>query len=94
CGMAIFASQVPVIPQALEYAQMGLVPGGTHANRNYCRHSVTADVGIPAYIMDILSDAQTSGGLLISVPSVRAQLLLEKLIEKVLKNSSLIGEVI
>ena len=94
CGMAIFASQVPLISQALEYARMGLVPGGTHANRNYCSHSLHADPNIPSYLLDILSDAQTSGGLLISVPSGRAESLLEKLNQKGLKDSSLIGEVI
>lgn len=94
CGMVLFASQVPVIPQALEYAQMGLVPGGTHANRNYCRHSVMADPGIPSYLVDILSDAQTSGGLLISVAQDRASLLLQQLNEKGLREASLIGEVI
>lgn len=94
CGMVLFASQVPVIPQALEYAQMGMVPGGTHANRNFCRHSVSADPGIPSYLLDILSDAQTSGGLLISVAQDRASLLLQQLNEKGLREASLIGEVI
>ncbi len=94
CGMVIFAFQVPVIPQALEYARMGLVPGGTHANRNYCSHSLHADPNIPSYLLDILSDAQTSGGLLISVAQDRASALLKQLNEKGLGQASLIGEVI
>lgn len=94
CGMAILASQVPLISQALEYAQMGLVPGGTHANRNFCSHSVQANPNIPSFILDILSDAQTSGGLLISVAQDRASALLQQLNEKGLGQASLIGEVI
>ncbi len=93
CALILTASRVPIIPYALEYAQMGMIPGGTHANRNYCHRSLTIDSSIPAYILDILSDAQTSGGLLISVPSDRAQHLLEKLHQRGLKDSSLIGEV-
>ena len=37
CGVTLRASQVPIIPYAREYSQMGMVPGGTHANRNYCQ---------------------------------------------------------
>ncbi len=94
CGMVIFASQVPVIPYALEYARLGLVPGGTHANRNFCHNSVTADPGIPSFLLDILSDAQTSGGLLISVSADQAGPLLDSLTRAGLKEASLIGEVI
>lgn len=93
CAITLTASLVPIIPYALEYAQMGMIPGGTHANRNYCHRSLTIASSIPAYLLDILSDAQTSGGLLISVPADRAQHLLEKLHQQGLKDSSLIGEV-
>lgn len=93
CAITLTASLVPIIPYALEYARMGMIPGGTHANRNYCHRSLTIASSIPAYLLDILSDAQTSGGLLISVPADRAQHLLEKLHQQGLKDSSLIGEV-
>jgi selenide, water dikinase len=93
CGMTLIASQVPIISFALEYAQMGMIPGGTHANRNYCHRSLTVDPSIPAYILDLLSDAQTSGGLLISVRTDKAQRLLDLLKQRGLKDSSLIGEV-
>jgi selenide, water dikinase len=93
CGMTLIASQVPIISFALEYAQMGMIPGGTHANRNYCHHSLTVDPSIPAFLLDILSDAQTSGGLLISVQADKAQRLLDLLKQRGVKESSLIGEV-
>lgn len=94
CSMIIRASQVPVIPFAREYAQMGLVPGGTHANRNYCHRSLEVDPGIPAFLLDILSDAQTSGGLLIAVTAARSQRMMETLLSRGLKDSALIGEII
>jgi selenide,water dikinase len=93
CGLTLFASRVSVIPYAFEYAQMGLVPGGTHANRNYCHGSLTTDPDIPSYLLDILSDAQTSGGLLIAVAGDRAQALLDQLKQRGLKEASLIGEI-
>jgi selenide,water dikinase len=93
CSITLFASQVPIIPYAREYSQMGLVPGGTHANRNFCQSSLEVDPAVPAYLLDILSDAQTSGGLLIAVSSERALILLERLKQRGLKEASLIGQV-
>ena len=93
CSMTLFASRIPIIPYALEYSRMGLAPAGTHANRNYCHHSLQVDPSIPDYLLDILSDAQTSGGLLISVPPDKARSLLEQLKQKGMKDVSLIGEV-
>lgn len=94
CGLLLFASQVPIIPQAFEYAQMGMVPGGTQANRNYCHHSLQLDPGIPPYLLDILSDAQTSGGLLIAVAAEKSQDLLELLKSKGVGQAAWIGEVV
>ena len=91
--LVITSSQVPIIPFAREYAQMGMVPGGTHANRNYCHRSLEVDSTIPAYLLDILSDAQTSGGLLIAVASEKARTLLSRLKEQGIGEASLIGEV-
>ena len=92
-SMTIYASRVPIIPFAREYSQMGLVPGGTHANRNFCQHSLEVNSAIPSYLLDILSDAQTSGGLLIAVSADRAPAMLEKLKQRGLKEASLIGQV-
>ncbi len=93
CSMTLRASQVPIIPYAREYSQMGMVPGGTHANRNFCHHSLQVDPALPGYLLDILSDAQTSGGLLIAVSSNRAADLLAKLKQKGVREASLIGEI-
>ena len=93
CTITLQTSQVPIIPYAREYAQMGLIPGGTHANRNYCQRSLRVDPTIPAYLLDILSDAQTSGGLLICVPPEKAQDLLTLLKQRGVTDSSLIGEI-
>ena len=93
CGMTLYASRVPIIPYALKYAQMGLVPGGTHANRNFCHHSLNVDSGVSTYMLDILSDAQTSGGLLISIAQDRSSLLLKKLHERGLSEAVIIGEI-
>lgn len=73
--LVIRASQVPIMDSALEMAKMGLVPGGTFANKSYCERSVKIKGDISPYVLDCLADAQTSGGLLIAVPATSQEAL-------------------
>jgi len=71
--------KIPIIPQALEYADMGLVPAGAYANKGHTSGGVYIDSTVPQNIEDILFDPQTSGGLLISVKESHAEKLLDAL---------------
>ncbi len=71
----LWASRVPLLPQALDMARVGMVPGGSFANRKYCEKSVMTEEGVDPLLVDCLADAQTSGGLLIAVPEGRADAL-------------------
>jgi selenide,water dikinase len=93
-GIAIESQSVPIFPEAEEYATMGLVPGGTARNREFCSCRVEISGDISNEKMDILYDAQTSGGLLISVEGEKAQRLLEQLHAKGVQPAAIIGEVI
>ncbi len=93
CGIVLRASRVPILSFAREYAQMGLVPAGTYANRNFCQQSLMVDPAIPFHLLDILADAQTSGGLLISVTESRAAEMLAKLKARGIREAAVIGEV-
>jgi selenide,water dikinase len=68
----LWASNVPILPSALEMARKGMIPGGTFANRKYCEGSVSVENGVESLLVDCMADAQTSGGLLIAVPEDRA----------------------
>ncbi len=68
-----------IIPQALEYANMGLVPAGAYANRNHAGEHVHIDPKVAKNIEDVLFDPQTSGGLLISVKASHVDKLMEAL---------------
>ena len=93
-GMVIYSSRIPIIPGTEEYAMMGLVPGGTIRNRDF-RISMIEGVGeITDIMLLILFDAQTSGGLLISVPEPQAPTLLERLHQEGIKDAAIIGEVV
>jgi selenide,water dikinase len=55
---------VPILPEAREFAAMGLVPAGAHNNRKFRENMVSLASGFDPVVRDILYDPQTSGGLL------------------------------
>lgn len=67
CSVLLKSSCVPILPEAMEYAAIGLVPGGAHKNRKFREPMVVMDPAIDDIMRDILYDPQTSGGLLICI---------------------------
>jgi selenide,water dikinase len=92
-GIAITVNSVPIFPEAEEYASMGMVPGGTGRNRQFCSCRAEIPRDIPNEKLDVLCDAQTSGGLLISVEGEKVQSLLEQLHSKGVRQAAMVGEV-
>ncbi len=92
-GIVIQLESVPIFPEAEEYASRGMVPGGTGRNRDFASCKVEISERVPDVRMDILYDAQTSGGLLISVGGERVKMLLEQLHSKGVQWATVIGEV-
>jgi selenide,water dikinase len=93
-GMVIDSTTVPFFPEAREYAEMGMIPGGLHRNRDFRKGMVEMDAKVPQYLQDILYDPQTSGGLLIAVPEAKADRLLKKLHADGVKEAVIIGKVV
>ena len=91
--LTIYAGRVPVLPWAREYAAMGLVPAGTHANRRFCEKHLTIDPGVSPIEVDLLSDAQTSGGLFIAMAPHHGELFLGRLREQGVTEATIIGQV-
>ena len=63
---------MPYHPEALELADMGLIPAGAYRNRDYAQPGVKVCAEIPLALQDIFYDPQTSGGLLIALPAEAA----------------------
>jgi selenide,water dikinase len=93
-GVRIKADSVPVYPEALEYAAMGLVPAGAYRNREFRLFMVDFAPTVSRIFQDALFDPQTSGGLLICVAPERAQDLLKALKEKGVQDAAMVGEVV
>jgi selenide,water dikinase len=66
-GIQLSPVAVPLIPGTLELLERGIVPGGTHRNLAGVLGSADWDDALTADQKLLMCDAQTSGGLLISV---------------------------
>jgi len=93
-GMVIYSSSVPLLPDTEGYAQMGLIPAGTIRNRDFRLPMIELATEISDERLLILFDAQTSGGLLISVPGQEADMLLQRMHEEGIEETAIIGEVV
>ena len=93
-SMRIFCDQVPIIPDALDYAAMGLIPAGAYKNREFREKMIEAKATIERRRLDVLFDPQTSGGLLISVNRRQADALVRALKDDGVDGAAAIGEVI
>lgn len=67
--LSINLASVPFLQNAYEYAQDGNFPGGSVNNQTYYGSGVAFESGVDLIAQMLLFDAQTSGGLLISLPS-------------------------
>ena len=92
-SIKLTSKTIPIIPETLEYAGMGLVPAGTYNNREFRECMVDFAPSVDRLVQDVLFDPQTSGGLLICVDRKNADELLEKLKEKRMANAAIIGDV-
>lgn len=92
-SIKLTSKTIPIIPETLEYAGMGLVPAGTYNNREFRECMVDFAPSVDRLVQDVLFDPQTSGGLLICVDRKNAAELLEKLKEKGMDSAAIIGDV-
>jgi selenide,water dikinase len=98
CGsghsLLVQSPKVPILPEASEYAAMGLVPAGAYHNKTFREQMVSFEASVDALMRDILFDPQTSGGLLISVAGERAEELVADLMAKGIDQAAVIGSVV
>jgi selenide,water dikinase len=89
----IHLSRVPLLSGVRELAAQGIAPGGSHRNLESVMDMVEWDAGISAVDRLLLADAQTSGGLLISVPASRLDKLVRELEKERVETIAVIGEI-
>lgn len=84
---------VPLMNGVRELAELDLFPGGTNANLNHVADFVDWDDSIPLNRKKILCDAQTSGGLIISIPREQS-IILERRFGELGQRYWIIGRVV
>ncbi len=88
------SSDIPVMPEAVEFASMGMVPAGAYKNRQFRECMTRFAPRISPATQDIFFDPQTSGGLLICCPSSGAGSLLSELRDNGISHSAIVGRVL
>ncbi|MCK5169529.1 MAG: selenide, water dikinase SelD [Bacteroidales bacterium] len=87
----IFSQQVPVIEEAWEFATSNIIPGGSTNNLNHFSKYIDWDTNISDIEKIILCDAQTSGGLLFTIPMSNKDEVIKQLKESGIEFASHIG---
>jgi selenide, water dikinase len=93
-GAEVEAAAVPLLARARDLAERGAVPGGTTRNVESAADTVAFASGVDATMRLLLSDAQTSGGLLIAVAPQRANALVAALKREATPVAAIIGHVV
>ncbi len=91
-SLAFEQDKIPLIEEAKEYANMGLIPAGAYNNKKYLAGNYTFR-DVPLWFEDIIFDPQTSGGLLLTCPPDEAAIILKEL-ARLKMPSAAIGKVI
>ena len=77
--LEFYAQAIPLLPGALALAGKKLLSGGAKRNRAFLGERVGVDTRIAADLAALLFDAETSGGLLVSLSPKNAPSLVEEL---------------
>ena len=93
-AIEIDSGKVPLIAGIEKLAAMGLLPAGLYANREFRESLVQLEVTLPTWLMDVLFDPQTSGGLLIASPPQVAGEMLARIKKAGDKEAAIIGTVV
>ncbi len=90
----ISISEIDFLPRALDLAASGCIPGGTMSNLEYTAPHVSYADGVSDLMKILLNDAQTSGGLLISVSESKLDRLTRALNSRGCKQFAIIGRIV
>ena len=82
--------KVPFLDEVSSFAKKDIIPGGTRKNLKFYEKNINFDKSISKYQQLMIADAQTSGGLIISLPKKDA----ESYIGRMGSSSKIIGHII
>ncbi len=92
-GATVSLGQTPVLSETWDLVEKDSIPDGSRNNHRYLAGFVEWDDDVAHAPQMIMCDAQTSGGLLISVPPERVDRLLAELSKAGVKTAATIGTI-
>ena len=93
-GAELWINDIPVIDGLAKYISLGMIPGGTLKNKEIYSCLVEKKQGISSEQEITLYDAQTSGGLLLSIKPEEAEKAKVLLCQLGFTSSQIIGKII
>ena len=90
----LFCDEIPLVKEAIALAIEGVIPGGTKKNMKFCEDKILYKKDLEEYYKALLCDAQTSGGLLISMNKDDAKEYIKEVEDFSFGYAKIIGEVI
>jgi selenide,water dikinase len=78
--LRVKASDLPLLPEAALLAKLGCITGASHRNWASYGHEVTLPAGTEDWQRHLLTDPQTSGGLLVAVAADVAPSVLKEIV--------------
>ena len=93
-GAELWINDIPVINGLDKYISLGMIPGGTLKNKEIYSCLVEKKEGIFSEQEIVLYDAQTSGGLLLSVKPEEVEKAKELLFQQGFTSSQIIGKIL
>lgn len=87
-------NRLPLLPGAEDLARRGNKTRASASNRSYAEPFMRIEDGCDSLRLEMIFDAQTSGGLLVSVPAERAEALVDKARTGGAEAACIVGEVV
>ena len=84
---------LPILPAALDYAERGYNTGAAGRNWQSFGHDATLPENLPEWQKNLLTDPQTSGGLMLSCPPNATEQILAVFREHGFADASVIGRI-
>jgi selenide,water dikinase len=92
-GFCIEGSQIPYFPGLEKLMEEEIIPGGLLRNKRYGESFLDADSLCPEWLVNILFDPQTAGGLLIALEAAEAEELVKEMHGAGIQDASIVGSV-
>ncbi len=92
--MEIHLTQLPLFPGVLELVKGGFFTRASKSNRAFVASGLAVETEADPLVLELIFDAQTSGGLLISIDADRAETLVTELKKRGASAAAIIGMVV